>query len=384
MEANQHTITAKVKTALFDVVSPDDFQTQAGRSIDPQVVIEHPAISLYCLDHANQQAIFVETSPEVDLLRAPFLFIAQYEAAQRLITVPYATFRALAREVQIDETRIVLVHSTGRCGSTLLSHVLNEEPTVASFAEPDVFSQLVMLRTAGKSTEAEITALLHASLNVMCANAERQGFQYWAFKFRSYVLTVGDLLYQAVPTAKTLFLYRNALPYARSFTRAFGMTDAELAEEVEESQRWLMPGIDTYLKTHGHPIPYLDFLALHWLASMQDCRRLQEQGAPMLCARYEELKTAPREVIQALLDYCGIPLPDSERLARVLAADSQAGTTAAQTSIQEPVRRLTEADLAELNRLIPQYDPTFAADTLLPHTIQLHGGGRGSGAGDQE
>jgi len=65
---------------------------------------------------------------------------------------------------------------------------------------------------------------------IMCANAQQHGFQYWAFKFRSYVLSVSDLLYQAVPAAKLLFLYRNALTWARSFCRAFGSSDAALED----------------------------------------------------------------------------------------------------------------------------------------------------------
>ena len=57
----------------------------------------------------------------IDLLQAPFYFIAQYEAAQRVIAVPYDTFHALARKIEIDPKRILLFYSTGRCGSTLFS-----------------------------------------------------------------------------------------------------------------------------------------------------------------------------------------------------------------------------------------------------------------------
>ena len=95
------------------------------------------------------------------MLQAPFYFIAQYEAAQRLIAVPYATLHALAGEVELDPQHIILFYSTGRCGSTLVSHVLNQTPTVVSFSEPDVFTQLVKLRTAGQSNDAEVTALLY-------------------------------------------------------------------------------------------------------------------------------------------------------------------------------------------------------------------------------
>lgn len=370
MQAYELTIDAKVKPNPFTIVSADDFHVRTGRTIDPQVVLEQPTLSLYCLDHANQRALFVDTPPAVDLLQAPFYFIAQYEAAQRLIAVPYATLHALARAVELDPQRIILFYSTGRCGSTLFSHVLNQNPTIVSFAEPDVFTQLVMLRTAGQSNDAEITALLYASLMIMCTHAQQHGFQSWAFKFRSYVLSVSDLLYQAVPSAKLLFLYRNALTWARSFSRAFGASDAALEERlVTDGFRYMIPSVDTYLRTHTHAMTWLEYLAHMWVSTMQDSRWLQQQGAALACARFEDLQVAPQAVIQALLAHCGLPMPDPDRLARVLAADSQAGTVGAQDR-EAPVRRLTDADLAELDRIIRELDPTLAPEATLPQIVR--------------
>lgn len=357
-------INAKVKETLFGIVSVDDFLVQTERAIDPHLILEQSTISLYCLDPIKQQAIFVDTSPDVDLLQAPFYFIAQYEAAQRLIAVPYATLHTLANEVKIDPQRIILLYSTGRCGSTLFSHVLNQNPTTVSYSEPDVFTQLVMMRTAGQSTDAEISTLLHDALMVMCANAQQHGFEQWAFKFRSYVLSVSDLLYQAVPEAKTLFLYRNALTWANSFSRAFGSSDEALAERLSRDGCDLIPSVDTYLKTHNQPMNWIEYLAHMWVSTMQNGRSLQQQGAALACGRFEDLKAAPEAVIQSLLAHCDLPMPNPERLAQVLAEDSQAGTVGAQDRAK-PVRRLTDADLAQLERIIQEYDPTLTPDTIL-------------------
>ena len=239
-----------------------------------------------------------------------------------------------------------------------------------SFSEPDVFTQLVKLRTAGQSNDAQVTALLYDSLMIMSAHARQHGFQYWAFKFRSYVLSVSDLLYQALPAAKLLFLYRNALTWARSFSRAFGSPDAALEDRVEKyGYRYVIPSIDIHLRTHTHPISWIEYLAHMWVSTMQDSRSLDQLGAPLACARFEDLHVAPQAVIQALLAHCGLPMPDPARLARVLAEDSQAGTAGAQNR-EVPVRRLTEGELAELDRIIRQYDPTLAPDTTLPQTVR--------------
>lgn len=365
MQAYELTIEAKLKTSPFAIVSADDFRVHIQRPIDAHVVLEQPTLSLYCLDHANQWALFVDTPSEINLLEAPFLFIAQYEAARRLVAVPYASLHALAREVEVDPQRIILFYSTGRCGSTLLSHVLNQTPSIASFSEPDVFSQLVMLRTAGASSDAEITTLLHDSLLIMCANAQAHGFQYWVFKFRSYVLSVSDLLYLAVPTAKILFLYRNALTWARSFSRAFGVSDDALEERLTKyGFRYVIPGVNTHLETHENRINWVEYLAHMWVSTMQDSRWLVRQGAPLAHARFEDLQIAPQDVIQSLLTQCDLPMPDPERLVQVLAKDSQEGTVGAHDN-QAPARRLTDAELAELARLIPEYDPTLTPDAIL-------------------
>jgi sulfotransferase family protein len=365
MQAYELIIDSKIKTSPFAIVSVDDFQVHAGEQLDPHITLEQPNISLYCLDHANQQMIFVETSPEVDQLRAPFYFIVQYEAAQRLITVPYDTLHALADEVEIDPGRIILFYSTGRCGSTLLSHVMNLNPSVVSFSEPDVFSQLVMQRTDGRSSDAETSALLRDSVMIMSPNAQHQGFEYYAFKFRSYVLSVSDLLYQAIPEAKILFMYRNALTWAYSFSRAFGeSTDEGFADRLDKyGFRYMIPSVNEYLKTHTH-MSWVEYVARMWVSTMQDTRWLQQHGAKVAHARFEDLKAMPQAVIEPLVTHCGLPMPDSEQLARVLAKDSQAGTEGAQDR-KEFARRLTDADLEELDRVIRELNAELTPNTIL-------------------
>lgn len=200
---------------------------------------------------------------------------------------------------------------------------------------------------------------------VMSANARQQGFQYYAFKFRSYVLSVSDLLYQTMPEAKILFMYRNALTWAYSFSRAFGSSDDNLGERLVKSGfRYMIPSVNDYLETHTNSISWIEYVAHMWVSTMQDSRWLQQQGAALAYARFEDLKATPHMVIQSLLTHCGLPMPDPDQLAGVLARDSQAGTAGAQDR-KEPVRRLTDAELAELEHIIRELDPGLAPDTIL-------------------
>lgn len=365
MQAYELIIDAKVKASPFGIVSADDFETHDESHLDPNIILEQTNFSLYCLDHTNRQALFVETSPDVDLLQSPFYFIAQYDAAQRLIAVPYETLHALACKVVLDQRKVILFYSTGHCGSTLFSHILNLNTAVVSFSEPDVFSQLVMLHTAGQSSDDETASLLWDSIMIMSANAQQQGFQYFAFKFRSYVLSVSALLYRAMPDAKIIFMYRNALTWAYSFSRAFGAaTDNGSKERLTQSGfRYMIPSVNEYLKIHSE-ISWVEYIAHMWVSTMQESCWLQQKGAALACARFEDLKTNPHEVIQSLLAHCGLPLPDPDQLAVVLARDSQAGTAGAQDR-QDIARLLTDADLSELDTIIRELDPKLAPDTIL-------------------
>lgn len=363
MHAYELRIDAKVKQGAFGLVSVDDFRFHEGAPVDPKVVVEQSTISLYCLDHARQRAIFVETPPEADLFQAPFYFQAQYDNAQRLIAVPYDTLHLLAEEVQIDPSHIIFVHSTGRCGSTLVSHALNQADGVVSFSEPDVFTQLVALRGTDHRNDATLSTLVQDVVKVMCVAAQCGGASTWAFKFRSYVIEIGDLLFQAFPEAKTIFLYREATAWAQSFARAFPVEPGMLETSVQGFSRKLIPRVDAYYATHTVPISYMELFACAWVSVMERCRELLQQGAPIFCARYDHLKQAPRVVLDELLAFCGLTVGDSDRLEQVIARDSQAGTTAART-LGQP-RPLSDDDIIELKRLIRFHAPNLAPDTLL-------------------
>ena len=73
MNAHALNITARKRQNPLGVADPTDFDFSEGSAIDPQLVVTNPLISLYCLDHARQRALFVETRPGVDLSQAPFM-----------------------------------------------------------------------------------------------------------------------------------------------------------------------------------------------------------------------------------------------------------------------------------------------------------------------
>src|SRR4051794_18613884 len=363
MGAQQLRIESKRRTKAIAVNSLEDFQYEEGAEIDPRIVVEEATVSLYCLDHEHRRAIFVRTVPEVDLSAAPFFYQAQYAAAQQLIAISYDTLHQLASDVSIEAQRIILVYSPGRCGSTLVSHALNQGSGVFSFAEPDVHSQLTAIREPDGSNGAEVSDLVRDCTKVMCAAARSGGALAWAFKFRSYAMDLADLLFHHFPEARVVFVYRNIVGWAASSVRAFGMFEPQNLASSPQSQRLLsrlFPLIRKYSETHTTTIPTMELLVCRWVSAMQGCLDLQQQGVPMFCARYEDLREAPRTVLDAMLDYCGLSVEDTALLDRVVAQDSQAGTSLAQARQSNSV--LMPDHVADLHRLLRSYAPNLTGD----------------------
>lgn len=373
MEAQRLAIVGRFRGHPVLPVSPDDFEVRDAGTVDARIVLDRPTISLYCIDHPRQRALFVETPPDVDLTSAPFLYQTQFETAQGLIALPYDTLHALADTVRIDPQRLILIYSTGRCGSTLVSHALNQAEGVVSLSEPDVFTQIQALRAAGHLGDDESGALLRSCTLLLCGARPPHGTaSAWALKFRSWGIELGDLFFRHFPEAKPIFLYRNGVAWARSLARMgrlFEPEGAEVGQKMYYAVGPLTPLIAAHMAAQQPPMPTLEVLACMWASVMTRALDLQRQGIPLFAARYEELKVAPREVLAALFSFCGVSPSSSERLERVLGEDSQAGTMLAQAEAQRSSSILSKEQAAELERLIRQHAPSLRADTIVPHTF---------------
>ena len=107
---------------------------------------------------------------------------------------------ALAGAKPVPAERLVMVQSTGRCGSTLVSHAFASADNVMSFAEPDVYYQLHQLRDHDDAESAVAGDMHHAAL---CPEAGR----HVGDQFRNlHIELAGPLL--RLPGAMTVFLYR--------------------------------------------------------------------------------------------------------------------------------------------------------------------------------
>ena len=218
MQANKFKIIERLRELQFAIPHLSDFRLEEDGTISADEILRNDNISLYSLEFDTKQAVFVETPAEVDLSQAPFMFTTQYDDAICVISMSFDDFLSLAKRITADEERLIFIHSTGRCGSTLASRIFAQVPGIVNLSEPFFLPQIVIQKVAKSYSTDNLKALLKASILILCkSDAERA----WVIKEHSYAIELTQWVGELFPQAKRLFLYRNAETWMRSCLSAY-------------------------------------------------------------------------------------------------------------------------------------------------------------------
>ena len=363
MAAELLEIVGRDRPSPIGLVEPGDFRLAPAGEADPAIVLR-PGLSLYCLDDARRRALFVDCEPAVDLAAAPFYYQAQFEHAGRIVALPYDDLHRVAADLPDPADRLVLLYSTGRCGSTLLSRAFAHVPGVVSLSEPDVPTQLVALRPTDGSRDKEIESLAASGVKLLCKPGPPGDApaRAWVLKVRSMGIEIADLLHRRFPRARSMFLYRGAEAQVGSSLRAFAEApappDAKTPEGQELIRRFLswVRGGPLHILTRalaggvhaavtrgdfrvfrrlaraavrlGREEPAKEeMFAVLWMSVVAHYVELHQQGVIPVAFRYETLVDRPREFLEAVFARAGLP-PDAaaDACEAVLGHDAQEGS----------------------------------------------------------
>ena len=357
--AVRYPILDRRKYRDFAVSVPDDFELGDSEAFDASRLLSDPRISLYALDFERNSACFVELPAAVALASEPFFYLAQFNAATHLISIPFDEFAALAARIEVDESRLVFIQSVGRCGSTLVSRVFDSMESVRSFSEPDAFTNLVGWRGSDSAPDIDIRRIAESCVRACCQSftgADAPSFV--AIKFRSQCIEIDDLLADAFPTAKHVYLTREPISWLDSAFRAFidpqQVDDNDYLAWIEHTFGALHPLIQREV-VEGQPMPAWKSSLLHWIANSETFRKFRDEGISYCVADFSEIRSNGVETIRRILDYCDIPLPDVSVIEECLSRDSQAGSGFDQALINDPARRLPGEVRHEARKLLAQY-----------------------------
>ncbi|HXF09040.1 MAG TPA: hypothetical protein VNK45_11085 [Candidatus Acidoferrales bacterium] len=387
----------KRRNLLDGFVDIGDFKTRPAGTIDFRQVWARASSRLtpYCFDATKERVVFVETRDPVDLTEVhPFFYEAQRHHAAMLYAVPYAGVVALAEEMQAAwcDTPIVFLHSTGRCGSTLLCRLLGDAAATVSVSEPDFYSQLVVLRDdAGPAAEARLGAITAACTRLLVAQLREThpAAQSVVIKLRGMAVFAADLIARDLPDARNLFLYRNAVDTVDSFfAMMLRVPIMRLARKVrlETLVLRLVALMNPMMRNPGALAPlYKDphyrkqipedlaaFLTIAWMSKMQHALALQRRQQPFFQAvlRYEDLCAGGVSMMPELLGALGLPPVDEvaqARMTRTLSRNAQEGSVLASTGESS----MNAAQQATVQRMLNLHPEINRADFRLPGTLAM-------------
>jgi len=350
-----------------------DFELRQDGEIDAQEILINPRISLYALDFENSQAVFVEAGSPAELAQAPFYYQAQYEGAVRVITLSLESVIQLAQSVQVEDGKLIFIHSTGRSGSTLASKIFAQVPGVINMSEPDALTEVVIARFMKPEMHDMFRMLLDACIRLLCKEPASTA---WVIKGRSWVIELGDWLHQLYPQAKTLYLYRDAESWVKSTLGAFvsdvERTSEDWRREENEVRGWmklLVPSIARY--DLGQHLNATGLLALMWLDNMERYMQLHESSVEMLAIQYPNWKLEPRRTAVSMLEYCDCCPEDLTAIEEVLTKDSQAGSAISQEAVKKKNAPAQYFDATELNRHLQNHAYIKTTGFEVQNTLKL-------------
>lgn len=325
----------------------------------------------YCFDAGTQKTALVGCLPEVDLAAAPFYYQAQYQHARQLKLVDAAELQRLAAAHAPQPTTPVMIYSTGRAGTTLVSKMFARLPSCVSLSEPDFHTSLL---EGGRPQAAGIYPLsvrevpdwLAPPASELLGAADRLYFQprgdtatHLVLKFRGMCIELAATLRLAHPNVVEFFLYRDAEAYVVSSMRAFSYFGSHLwairwAHRLYVTRAILKKALSTnydvmcrffplcveYTPAEICQLGPVGMLTISWLSMIQ---RAEALALPSL--RYENLMRDPHAALERLLVRCGIDRRDIGIALEALDKDSQAGSVLAR-------KKTSRYELSEHDRRI--------------------------------
>lgn len=371
-----HRFTVADRQRKGRLSSFEDFTVGEAQTIEPKSVVTDLSLSLYCLDDTRQQAVFVQLPKDLDLTQAAFAYQTQFEQAEYVVTLSYEGFKQLAQSIK-DPKKLILLYSTGRCGSTLLHRVFNELDTVLSLSEPDVLSQFIHLRQTDSAWTPEHLELLRACVRFLLRPLD-PGVTY-ALKFRNQCVEIIDLFDRAYPEAVKLFLYRNALDWVRSLYRIFSQngppSDVALNEVLERSGSYSNRDFSHYKSYFGKEVKRIStvqMMTIWWLVIMERYEAFFPQGLPCNAFRYEALSAQREATLKRIFEVCSLPTDDLTKALNAFSYDSQRGTRLARANETEGNKLiLSSVQMGQIHALLARHPTINRSDHRASGTVAI-------------
>ena len=297
----------------------------------PRIIL-HDNVSLYRI--TESEAVFVDCG-NVDVFDSThdaFVYNTQYRNATHLIIIPIESFHQVSKEISLPGIPVISLANHGRCGSTLLTKIFEAVPNSLSISEPVGYTDLSELSRRGRLARSDLVNLCYSISLCILKHASARKSDVVFLKLQNTVVYVTDIMVEAVPIIRQVFMYRDPLPTIRSWEKLY-IANKWSAPTVKNLKLWAGIGHNDLLKQCPvYPFHYISDLellskfSLIWITGVAAFNELIRQGYEVRSLKYEDFLTAPESTLKSLFHYVGISCNKLPNVREVMDKDSQKGT----------------------------------------------------------
>ena len=311
--------------------------------------------SVHFLGFEKDSVKFMEFDPEADMFnlrKNPILFISQTALVKKLIILPLHVFEDLLAEAYTEKnTKVVWCFHTIRCGSTVWSQMFAALPKWVAYSESQsMFYNVLRSRNTvdvsafAKTEEYEKMVVATVKMHILMAPKDHSIF----WKTTGIDEHMVSIIRKHFPSHHIVFAWRDCLPCATSYFKAFGHLPvlvnnvvhanreiADKSRKLSDSGRvgwlWHTNGYDLdfclrILKTHKPQPNAFEWFVMLWAAKVSMMAQYRRDGIKFKPLKYERLRKDTAGIVTELFQYLDIPLDLVEIALKTMEFDSQAGT----------------------------------------------------------
>ena len=220
------------------------------------------------------------------------------------------------------------------------------------------------------------------SLTILCTvkHASIRNSEILLLKCQNVAVYVTDIMIDVVPCIKHIYMYRQPVPFVRSYEKIFAIHERKTSVKV--LKQWCGLGHNRSLKCSPvYPSYFLKELnsftkfSLLWITGAAVFNNLVTNGYLIKSLKYEDLLENPKSVLLAIFNYAGIPVTKLPNIENVMSKDSQAGNKYSTRSIDKKILEasytpITEKLKAEVDGICKDFKVPLFWDTLyLPEKL---------------
>lgn len=272
----------------------------------PKCVLEDN-ISLFGL--SKDTAYFAVASSHVDFYSSKvnsFFACAQFWNMTHLISMPISSFHRIAGRTGEPKSDVVLLSSTGRCGSTLFTQLFEALPNFRTISEPLPLVNLLRMYNAGQTSDEENRKIVRSSILLLCKRVKEKNIECIIIKIGGSCPIFVEIIWKYCSFVRHVFLYRHPKNCILSYYSMFHADPIGYCKHAISN----IPMVEKNYQEENKDVVsngYIyELIAVQWAQTCSWVLEYRRKGITIKSFNYEELLKEPAQTVSSLFAYLGI------------------------------------------------------------------------------